>query len=661
MTTPERPARRSSAGREPLRVLIVEDNEDDALLLLRELKRGGYEPLHERVDTPEAMDEALSGGPWDVVISDYYMPKFRAPDALALLRKQGSDAPFVVVSGKVGEELAVEAMRAGAYDYIMKDNMTRLCATIKRGLEEVEVRRERERAEEKYRGIFENATEGIFQTTTDGRFLTVNPALARIFGYSSPEELMATVSDVAGQLYEDPEDRAKFARLVDLQGAVSNFEARIRRRDGGVIWISTSAWILRAYDGRIVGYEGMVEDITERKNAEEGLRRSLDRLVALHEAGHVLGSTLEPEEIGTRLLEIMRRISGFTTAVISWRQENGRLEVWRSIGFEDLEPKTRYTPEVRKASEAALEKGETQITRFALSTGPPVGLYLPLRARERSLGLLEVYGPEALAEKDTVAILESLASQAASALENARLYGELAERERRLQELVGKILVAQEEERRRVAYEVHDGLAQVAAAAHQHLQAFAQFHPPASQEGREDLDRVSKLVRRTVGEARQIIADLRPTALDDLGLEAAIRLELEALRAEGWQISYEGNLDDERLPVPMETAFFRVAQEALTNAVKHARTRKVSLTLEHLRGSREAIRLSVRDYGMGFSPDAPAKASGPGERVGLSGMRERVALLGGAFRVASQPGAGTLIVAEIPLWKPVDDGGADEC
>ena len=284
MSTPERP------GRELLRVLIVEDSEDDALLLVRELKRGGYEPRHERVDTPEAMDEALSKrGPWDVVISDYYMPKFRAPDALALLRKRDSDAPFVIVSGKVGEELAVEAMRAGAYDYIMKDNMTRLCATIKRGLEEAEVRRERERAEEKYRGIFENSTEGIFQTTTDGLIVTANPALARIYGYSSPEELMATVSDVANQLYEDPEDWARFERLIRQQGVISNFETRIRRGDGGVIWISANAWILRDYDGRAVGYEGMVEDITERKDAEEKLRRSLERLVALHEAGHILG------------------------------------------------------------------------------------------------------------------------------------------------------------------------------------------------------------------------------------------------------------------------------------------------------------------------------------------------------------------------------------
>jgi signal transduction histidine kinase len=356
----------------------------------------------------------------------------------------------------------------------------------------------------------------------------------------------------------------------------------------------------------------------------------------------------------------MHRISGFATAVISLRDENGWPSIWRSIGLEKLDPKTRYAPEVREALEAALEKGVTRI--FALDPSgakPAAGLCLPLRVRERSLGVLEVYGPEALVAKENVEILESLATQAASALENAQLYGELAKRERRLQELVGKILVAQEEERRRVSYEVHDGLAQVAAAAHQHLQAFAQYHPPVSQEGREDLKRVSELVRQTVGEARRIIANLRPTALDDFGLEAAVRLQIEALRAEGWQISYESNLGDERLPVSVETALFRVTQEALNNVGKHAGTQQVSLALERLRDPKEAVRLCVRDYGVGFSPDAPASTGGPGERVGLSGMRERVALLGGDFRVASRPGTGTLVVAEIPLWESAREPAGD--
>jgi PAS domain S-box-containing protein len=136
----------------PLRVLIVEDSEDDALLLLRELERGGYEPIHELVDTPEEMRRALlEGGPWEVVLSDWQMPRFSGIGALEMSREAGSEAPFIIVSGKVGEEAAVEAMRAGAHDYVMKGNLTRLCATLERGLEEAQARRERERDEEELR------------------------------------------------------------------------------------------------------------------------------------------------------------------------------------------------------------------------------------------------------------------------------------------------------------------------------------------------------------------------------------------------------------------------------------------------------------------------------------------------------------------------------
>jgi PAS domain S-box-containing protein len=145
-------AKSSENNRAPIRVLIVEDSEDDALLLLRELRGGGYEPDYERVDTPEAMREALaSSASWDVIVSDYRMPRFEAPEALALARDAGLEAPFVVVSGKVGEEDAVRMVKAGAYDYVMKDNLTRLCATLERGLEEAEERRERRRAEEELR------------------------------------------------------------------------------------------------------------------------------------------------------------------------------------------------------------------------------------------------------------------------------------------------------------------------------------------------------------------------------------------------------------------------------------------------------------------------------------------------------------------------------
>jgi PAS domain S-box-containing protein len=135
----------------PLRLLIVEDSEDDALFLLHELRKGGYTVTSERVDTAPAMSAALEKQAWDVVIADYVMPYFSAPDALILLKGKGIDLPFIVVSGKIGEDIAVATMKAGAHDYIMKGNLKRLVPAVERELREAVERQERRRAEESIR------------------------------------------------------------------------------------------------------------------------------------------------------------------------------------------------------------------------------------------------------------------------------------------------------------------------------------------------------------------------------------------------------------------------------------------------------------------------------------------------------------------------------
>jgi signal transduction histidine kinase len=246
-------------------------------------------------------------------------------------------------------------------------------------------------------------------------------------------------------------------------------------------------------------------------------------------------------------------------------------------------------------------------------------------------------------------IVSSLTSQAASALENAWLYKELDDRERALQNLAKSLLRAQEVERRRVAYEVHDGLAQVAVAAHQNLQAFARRYAPETEQGRRELDRILGQVRTTVSDARRVIANLRPTALDDLGLAAAISLEVERLNEEGYQVDCEEHLGEERLPREMEIALFRVAQEALTNVRKHAGTKWLKIELQ--RRDTE-VYLEVRDFGRGFDPAALQTLGGrPGERVGFAGMRERVGMLGGELEIQSRPEAGTFVAAIIPLMR----------
>lgn len=393
------------------------------------------------------------------------------------------------------------------------------------------------------------------------------------------------------------------------------------------------------------------EDINQCKQIEEGLKNSLGALGAVHEAGRILSSTLSLDEIGTKLLNIAHRVSAFTAAVISLKDEHGQLHMLQSRGLESLWRVANLTPEAQAARCEVLETKKRQAFRLKQLTEDGtflVGLYLPLVVRGRLTGVLEFYGPEALDEKMAVETLESITRQAASVLENARLHQELAERERRLEDLTVRLLKIREEERHQLAHDIHDGLVQVAVAVHQNLQAYADDHLLEDPLRRVKLNRALELAKQMVGEARHVIASLRPKALDNLGLAAALQLQIDSLRAEGWEIRYDEDLWEERLSSEIETSLYWIAQEALMNVRKHARTTRVQVALTQLDNNR--VCLKVRDWGRGFDGALPPEdCSGLGERVGLCGMRERVVLLGGTLTIHSQPGAGTSVVAELPL------------
>jgi PAS domain S-box-containing protein len=233
---------------------------------------------------------------------------------------------------------------------------------------------------------------------------------------------------------------------------------------------------------------------------------------------------------------------------------------------------------------------------------------------------------------------------------------QLADRERQLEGLVSKLITAQEEERRWLAYELHDSLIQIAVVTQRYIQTFADTHPPGSRVKPGELDRALELARRAVHEARRLVKGLRPTTLDDFGLATAVRQLVEELQTDGWEIGYEETLGKERLPTEVEITLYRVTQEALNNVQKHARTTAARVALTQWG---RKVRLEVRDEGRGFDPSAVAGEEGPVERMGLSSMRERVALLGGKFEIRSKPGAGTSLVAEVPLPTTFEGRGAD--
>lgn len=159
----------ATGPRRPLRVLMVEDSEADALLLTRALDRGGYAVSTDRVDTEEAMRRALQSKPWDIILCDHAMPRFSAPEALELLKQHEMDLPFIIVSGYIEEETAVAAMKSGAHDYIMKDRLARLVPAVERELREAEVRRARRASEEELRRAHEELELRVEQRTAELR------------------------------------------------------------------------------------------------------------------------------------------------------------------------------------------------------------------------------------------------------------------------------------------------------------------------------------------------------------------------------------------------------------------------------------------------------------------------------------------------------------
>ncbi len=243
------------------------------MLLLRELRKGGYEPFHERVESADTLKMALAARTWDLVLSDYVLPGFSGLDALRLVRESGSDMPFIVVSGKMGEETAVEVMQAGAHDYILKGRLARLLPAIERELLEADARRmakkELYKSDEKYRAIFEGAPFGIFQSTVDGRFLSVNPALTSLFGYDSPEQMVETISDIPKQIFVNPDQRNGVIGAAVESSGFARREVDYRRNDGTLFIANLYMRAVRDDTGQVQFLEGFVEDITERKRAEE--------------------------------------------------------------------------------------------------------------------------------------------------------------------------------------------------------------------------------------------------------------------------------------------------------------------------------------------------------------------------------------------------------
>jgi diguanylate cyclase (GGDEF)-like protein/PAS domain S-box-containing protein len=273
-----------------IKVLLVEDQPEDAELLLREMRDGGLVIVGHRVESEAAYKEALDTFAPDLILSDYTLPGFDGPLALRIARQQRPDTPFIFVSGTIGEERAIEALRQGAVDYVLKDNRARLVPAIERALKEVEDRdarrwasRELEESEERFRFAMHYSSVGIALVAPDGRWLGVNPALCAIVGYSETELL---ASDVPSITHPDDLDADVIQVGQMLAREIETYQTNKRyvRKDGRVVWTQLSGslvWLQKDHPHYFI-YQ--IQDITDRIRAEEALRVSEERFRSIAEA-----------------------------------------------------------------------------------------------------------------------------------------------------------------------------------------------------------------------------------------------------------------------------------------------------------------------------------------------------------------------------------------
>jgi PAS domain S-box-containing protein/putative nucleotidyltransferase with HDIG domain len=427
----------------PLRVLIIEDSEDDALLLLRELKQSGYEVEFERVDTAPAMQSALDQKPWDLILSDFSMPEFNAPNALELLKASGLDLPFIIVSGTIGEETAVAALKAGAGDFLVKGKFSRLAPAIERELREAESRRERRRAEEQLRYqayLLSNVNDAIIASDENYGITYWNHAAESLYGWSAEEALGKFGPDITQTKFPsvDANEMLRHIREVGLwRGEVTQV-----KKDGTRFPCEVSTLLLRGENGKVAGYVSINHDITERKQAEEQAQLQIQRLRSLRAIDVAISSSFNLNlTLDILLDQVITQLYVDAAAILLFNAIVRGLEYGASRGFRTSAIRSA---KVRLgegyAGKAILERRMIHVPnlmeteddlppafRLMLKEEDFIEYYcMPLIVKGEVKGVLEIFHRSHLpGGLEWLDFLETLAGQAAIAIEDSTLFENL--------------------------------------------------------------------------------------------------------------------------------------------------------------------------------------------------------------------------------------------
>ena len=633
----------------PLRALIVEDNENDCQLVLRELRHGGYDVAWERVQTTEAMAGALDRGGWDIILSDFRMPAFSAPAALALCRSRGLDLPFIIVSGTIGEEQAVESLKAGAHDFLLKQKLARLCPAVSRELRDADERRARRRAEtekraaeERYRTLVEQIPAVLYIAEADaiGRVLYVGPQIEDLLGHPATE--WVEDPDLWNRLTH-PEDmgraHADFERLRSTVVSSLTSEYRMLSRSGRVVWVRDQAQLVFWSGAPVPVVQGILVNITDQKRAEEELRKE-------QQLAEVV---LDSVEAGIVACDREGRLTLFNRAALDFH----------GLPPEPIPPEewSDHYDLFEADGQSWLKKEDVPLYR-ALGGEIVSGLEIVIRPKQRPSRTMLCSGRAILDERGrklgAVVAMHDI-TERKQAEEDARRQRDAHHQTEKLAAM-GQLLSG-------VAHELNNPLAVLMGHASLLRRAAGAAHLGARVEKIEKAaERCSRIVRNFLALARNRPPERQAVSATRV-IEEAVEFAAYPLRVDGIDVRLDLSCS---LPTLWGDAhqLQQVIVNLLTNA-HHALNnvpppRTVTIATRHDPAAQRVV-IEVADTGPGipsgakariFDPFFTTKGLGEGTGLGLSLCRDIVTSHGGTLSVESEPGRGALFRIDLPAGVP---------
>jgi PAS domain S-box-containing protein len=575
-----------------LKILLLEDSDIDSFLINQSLEDLEIPFEISRVEEKEEYIYALNNGSPDLILSDYNLPSLDGLEALEFKKQYCPNIPFIIVTSFLGEERAVDILKKGATNFVLKEKLSRLNSIIISSLRETESINQRiqaeialRKSEAKYRQLIEQAADGIFVGDGSLYFLDVNTRACEMLGYTQEEMLKMGVKDVVPEGIASP-----VPGLQKMEaGKIHQYETLRKRKDGSAFPVEMS--VTKTSDGY---YQAIMRDISKRKQAQQALEVALDKLEF-----HMANSPLAVIEVDSNL--IVTKWSGQAEKMIGWRKD----EVLGKPAFE--------------LNLSHLEEREEARAVFQKNVAAGVSHYVyPSRCYTKGGKIMycESYNSISYDEHgQLLSVLTLLNDTTVQKLEAE------ARREWRAQE------------RKRVAREIHEGIGQMLVASKFKAASIDITGPDAG----EGISQIEDLLEKAIEEVRRISLNMAPRSVEELGIENAIRdLCQQIQNTTGLQVSFSYTGQGNTAGNNVLSTIYRIVQEALNNVIKHSHASKA--VVELIQNS-EKVELKVEDNGLGFAVDNVDM----NKTSGLRNMNERVNILGGSLQVISESERGTLL------------------